>query len=433
MTSSRTSPDGRDFRVFWVGGAVSRLGTHATALAMPILVLAVGGSVLLAGVLGTVGAVAEVLLTPFAGVLADRGSRRAMMVGAGLLSALAMAAVAVGVATGVVPTAGLFAATVLQGVGTAGFQAAATASIRALLPPDGPERALASLQAREQGANLVGPAFGGALYQLLPWLPFLVDAVSYLVAAVCARLIRTDLRPVREPVVEGAPVSVRGFRREFSAGLGFLWRQRFLRFVALWSGGVNLVFGALSLAVVLLARTRGDAPGAIGVALSIAGAAGLLGALAAPRVLRRVRPATLVVWVSWLMAAAVLPMAVLPSIWADGGLLGVVALLCPSLSIIFQSKAITDTPDGLQGRVGTVLGSVGEGTGALAPLLAGLLVRGLSPAVLAIVFCAALAVLAVYATAGVRALRPARAGTPGELPTVPEQTAPEPAPVAAEG
>src|SRR5579884_519231 len=410
----------RDFRLFWLGGAANQLGSHASALALPLLVLALGASAVTAGAVGTVAAVTEVLLTPVFGVYADRGSRRAMMIGALAVAALAAGAIALAAGTRHATLPLLFGCTVLGGAATAAYAAAATASIRALLPPEEPERALGTLQAREQAAKLAGPGVGGALYQAAAWIPFLADALSFLIAAACARAIRADLRPARErvgdeaspadagsttaSVSESASASVSasgspsapapgsalaGFRREFADGLRFLFSRPFLRFVTLWAGGVNLIIGALYYAVILTARLHGASSGFLGLTLTLAGAAGVAGALLAPRLLGLIRAGTLVVVASWTMAVVLLPLS----------------LLTPALSIVFQSKAIMMTPDVLQGRVGTALGLLGEGTGALAPVAAGALVAGLRPAPQALLYAACLALLAVYATVNAGRLR----------------------------
>jgi len=428
----------RDFRLFWLGGAANQLGSHASALALPLLVLALGASAVTAGAVGTVAAVTEVLLTPVFGVYADRGSRRAMMIGALAVAALAAGAIALAAGTRHATLPLLFGCTVLGGAATAAYAAAATASIRALLPPEEPERALGTLQAREQAAKLAGPGVGGALYQAAAWIPFLADALSFLIAAACARAIRADLRPARErvgdeaspadagsttaSVSESASASVSasgspsapapgsalaGFRREFADGLRFLFSRPFLRFVTLWAGGVNLIIGALYYAVILTARLHGASSGFLGLTLTLAGAAGVAGALLAPRLLGLIRAGTLVVVASWTMAVVLLPLSLTASapLWADGLVLGALSLLTPALSIVFQSKAIMMTPDVLQGRVGTALGLLGEGTGALAPVAAGALVAGLRPAPQALLYAACLALLAVYATVNAGRLR----------------------------
>lgn len=133
--------------------------SQASGLALPILVLGVGGSALAAGVLGTVAALADAVLAPFAGVVADRHSRRSMLVVSALVAGCAMGAVAAGVVTHAASLTLLCCAAVVEGAATAGYAAAAAGAIKPVLPAERPERALGALQSREQAARLAGPGW----------------------------------------------------------------------------------------------------------------------------------------------------------------------------------------------------------------------------------------------------------------------------------
>ncbi|PWW66711.1 putative MFS family arabinose efflux permease [Actinokineospora spheciospongiae] len=383
----------RDFRLFWLGGAATLLGSHASALVLPVLVLLLGGSPVTAGVLGTAVGLAEVLISPAAGVCADRVPRRPMMVVSALVAACAAGAIALVVLTGRVSLPVLFAAAVVEGAATACYAAAASGAIRAILPPDDPAGALGALQAREKAAKLAGPGVGGGLYQLAPWAPFLVHAACHAVAALCARALGSDLRPARVETTRPA------FARDFADGVRFLWAEPFLRFMTVWAAGVNLVLGALYFHVILVARLHGASAATIGLMLTAAGVAGLCGALFAPTLLRRFPPIRLVLVVSWSMALVAFAFTASPPPAVMGVLLATVSALTPALSIAFQSKAITRTPDGMQGRVGTALRTLGEGTGAVAPLAAGALVATLAPALVAAVLGLGLTAIALHTTA----------------------------------
>jgi MFS family permease len=388
----------RDFRLFWLGGAAALLGSHASALVLPVLVLLLGGSAVTAGVLGTAVGLAEVLVSPVAGVYADRVPRRPMMVISALVAACAATAIALVVLTGRASLPVLFAAAVVEGAATACYAAAASGAIRAILPTDDPAGALGALQAREKAAKLAGPGVGGSLYQLAPWAPFFVHAFAYAVTALCAGLLGSDLRPTRTEARKPA------FFQDLADGVRFLWAEPFLRFMATWAAGVNLVLGALYFHVILVARLHGASAATIGLLLTAAGVAGLCGALLAPFLLRRFTPTRLVLAVSWLIVAVSFAFTTTPPPAVMGGLLAAVSALTPALSIAFQSKAITSTPDAMQGRVGTALRVVGESTGAAAPLVAGVLVAALAPALVAAVLGVVLTAIALYTTTTVRSL-----------------------------
>jgi MFS family permease len=381
----------RDFRLFWFAGAADLLGSHASTLVMPLLVLAVGGGPVEAGLVGTLSALARFGIGPVAGVYADRYSRRAQLTATALAAAAATGVVTIGVATSTVTWPVLLFAAAAQGLAAGWYSAANSAALRRVLPAERPERALASLRARSQGAELVGPGVGGGLYQLAPAAPFLLDTVSYLVSAALIQRVRTDLGPAATEVPTG-------FRTDVAAGLRFVYRQPFLRFVVIWAGGVNLALSALYFHVVLVARMNGASASSIGLILTVSGAVGLAGSLLTPWIMARVGGDRLVASGSWLLAAVVIPLALVQSTWQFALVLGTVALISPALSVVLTTRAIMIIPDGMQGRIGTLLTAVSEGAAAFAPLLAGLLVAVSEPVLIAVLFGAGLGLLAWYAT-----------------------------------
>lgn len=94
----RTPPDvpplsrNRDFRLLWLGSVVSVLGSRASAVAYPLLVLGLTGSAADAGLVGFTATVPYPLLLP-AGALVDRWNRRRLMIGCDIGRALALGSI----------------------------------------------------------------------------------------------------------------------------------------------------------------------------------------------------------------------------------------------------------------------------------------------------------------------------------------------------
>lgn len=391
-----SSSRARDFRLYWIAGGVNLLGSQASGLVLPLVALAVSGSPAAAGLVGGLGLAGRLVTAPVAGVLADRLPRKAMMVTALLVAAGAMAVVAGVLMAGAATLSVLAGAAFVEGVAQAGYESAGAGAIRRVLPADD-QRALARLEARNHAMQIAGPMLGGGLYQLARWAPFLADVLSYVFAAACVAAIRTDLTPQR--------TERHSLLADLRAGLRFVWDQPFLRFVTFWAAGINFVFGALVYHTILVTGRRGELPLSIGLILAIASVGGLVGALAAPKLLQRVRPVVAIPIASWATVGLVAALAVARQPWSYGLLFGLVFLLTPMVAIVFQARAISITPDHLQGRVATVIGTTGEALRVLAPVLAGALVARYAPGVAALVFALLLAVLAVYATGNVRKLR----------------------------
>ncbi|MFJ6298445.1 MFS transporter [Streptomyces griseoviridis] len=382
----------RNFFLFWTAGAVDGLGTCASALFLPLILLGAGYPAGLTGLVASTALVSGLVVAPVAGVFADRWPRKPMMCAAALVAAGAMGSVFAAVALGRVALVHVLVAAVVEQAAGATYGAAASGTIRRLVPPAEYPRAIGYLQARDQAVQIVGPTLGGVLYQLARWVPLLADALSFLLVAVLSRAISADLTPERE-----GPLA--SFTRDLAEGLRFVRAEPFLRFVVVWTAGINALLGALYFHAVFASHARGASPSSIGLILTLSGVGGLLGALAAPWLVARVPAAWIVTGASWAMVPTAAGLAYASRTWAYGLLLSAVSLIVPSVVVVLQSRAVLVTPDRLLARMGTVLGTAGEGVAVLAPVAAGVLVAAYGGRAMALGCAGAFACLALYATA----------------------------------
>ena len=402
----------RDVRLFWCASASDALGTQASGVVLPLLLLGLGHSAAVVGLVAGVSTAAGLLLAPLAAVPADRGARKPVMFWSATVSALAMAGVTVAVAAGRPPLALLLGAVLVERFSTAVYEAAAVGTVAMIAAPAECPRVVAGLSAGDQGALILGPALGGALYQAARALPFLADAVSYAVAAGCVRALSSNLRPERCAEAEDAPEAeadsgatapapttrrthpASRIREELGAGLALVRTSPFLRLVLIWTATVNGVIVALYYGAVFTLQKGGHGGAPMGLVLALSGAAGLAGSLAAPRIAGRIGAARLLVTVSWLLVPLAAGLATADGPWTYGALFGVFCLLMPLVGVVLQSRALQVTPPGLQARTGAVLASAAGGSAALAPVLAGVCVTRVGTAAPAVVCAVVLAALA---------------------------------------
>ncbi|MFJ4716576.1 MFS transporter [Streptomyces sp. NPDC088785] len=381
----------RDFRLFWWANAADALGTQASGVVLPLLLLSLGHSPQTAGLVAGLSAGAGLLLGPLAAVPADRGARKTIMVWSALVAALAMGSVALALVLGRLTLAHLLAAVLVERFATACHDAASRGTVVLLCPPDGQPRAVARLAAADQGAVVVGPALGGAAYQLLRALPFLADALSYAVAALCVRAMRTDLKAA-------AATDGQGLLREAAAGLRLVRGHPLLRLVLVWITLVNGVAVTLYYCVLFALERFGSGALPVGLVLAVTGAAGLTGSLAAPRAAARLGAARVLVAATWLLVPLTAALALADGPWTYGLLLGALSLLVPLPAIVLQSRALLATRPELQARAGAVLATASGAAAALAPALAGLLTEHAAAAAPALGCAAVLTLLAVHTT-----------------------------------
>ncbi|MFF5563229.1 MFS transporter [Streptomyces sp. NPDC012623] len=455
----------RDVRLLWCANAADSLGSQASGVVLPLLLLGLGYSPAVVGLVAGVSTATGLVLGPLVAVPADRGARKRVMFWSAVISALAMGSVAVSlaVAEGRPSLVHLLTAVLVERTATACYEAAARGTVALISTTGNLPRVVAGLEAGDRGALVAGPALGGMLYQVSRALPFVLDAVSYAVTAVCVRAMRADLRadrtgsvdavevtdraeaadaadvthpvdasdradgasaaagsaaqdgPAPRPVPPPTPRSARGawsaLAAEASAGVRLVRATPLLRLVLVWTTTVNGVLAALYYDAVFTLQESGHGGAPMGLVLALSGAAGLAGSLAAPRLVRGLSPVGVVVTVSWLMIPLAAALATAGGPWAYGALFGGFCLIMPPATVILQARAIQGTPPQLQARAGSVLATAAGAAAAVAPALAGFLTAHAGAAVPALTAAGVLVLLALHTTLGAR-----RTLTPGVPP-----------------
>lgn len=384
----------RDFQLLWCGQAISQLGSQISFVAYPLLVLAITGSPAKAGVVAFAKNVPIAVLALPAGVLADRVNRRWLMVVSDGVRALAVASIPIAAAAGGVSFVLIVVVAAIDGTGFVLTSVAERGALRQLVAPEQLGEAVARNESRMFGAALAGPPLGGLLFGIGRAVPFLVDAGSYAISAISKLLIRSEFQETRVGAVAG----------DAREGLRWLWRQPFIRTCMLLFAGSNPIFTGLYLLIVVLAKHHGASPALMGVMLAFAAAGGLLGALLAPSLQRRLSVRAVLVGESWVLALSV-PLLLLAH---DALLIGVIMaaaeLVTPVTNSFVVSFRVGLAPDRLQGRVQAASTLVSFSGGWLGPLVVGFLLQNAGETATVLVLTGWALMLALIAT-GSRAFR----------------------------
>ena len=380
----------RDFLLLQVGQFLSDTGTQSTAIAYPLLVLAVTGSAAKAGVVAFARTLPWVLFTLPAGVAADRWNRRRLMIAADGVRVVAIGGLAAAILLHRTAFWAIPLVAFVEGSGAALFSSAHIGAMRAVVPARQLPAAVGAQTGRQAAVRLAGPPLGGALFGLAHTLPFLVDAVSYAFSTVSLLAIRTPFQQEREP-------DRSSLRARLAEGVRFLWGHRFLRTCALLFGLANFVGPGLLLAVVVLGRRQGLSGGEVGVLVAAFGACLLLGSLVAPLVRRHLPVRAVLLLELWTWPGCAL-FLVWPNVYALTAGILLTALAIPSTDSVVHGYRIAMTPDRLLGRAESVRGTISLLIAPLGPLAAGVLLDATSARATIGLFAAFGLVLAVWGT-----------------------------------
>jgi MFS family permease len=159
----------------------------------------------------------------------------------------------------------------------------------------------------------------------------------------------------------------------------------------------NFVFQALFLAFIVIAKRHGFSSGLIGGMIAVFGAVSLAGALAAPRIAKRLSTRTILVANQWLNAGFLLFLA-FPSPYVLLASTLPVAFASPALNAVVIGYRTAVTPDHLVGRVSSVARNIALAAMPLGPLAAGFLLGSFSERASLLVFGAIAVAVALWST-----------------------------------
>ncbi|WKD32117.1 MFS transporter [Streptomyces xanthophaeus] len=382
----------RDFLLLWAGAGASFLGSRVSLIAYPLLVVWLTGSARDAGLVGAAANLPYLIAQLPAGALVDRWDRRKLMIACDAGRILAIGTVAAAVFLDRVYIPHLVVVAFLESTLTIAYRLAERAAVRHVVAPAQLPAALAQNEARERAAGLLGQPVGALLFSLVRWSPFLFTAVAHLLSLVMLLLVRKPFQGERAP-------RTGNLYQEVREGIVFVWRQRFMRAAAGLIAGSNMLFQALSLALIVIVKEQGGTGATVALILVVSGVGGGLGALSASWLMRRLSVPALVIAsnVAWalLMPAVALvdgPVA-LGALFAAMGFAGA---LWNVAAAVYQMEI---TPEHMIGRVTSVATLVAFGTLPLGSLLAGFLLESLGTRTTVLTLSAGMAVLAVAAIA----------------------------------
>lgn len=375
--------------LLWTGRAVSELGTRTAWIAYPLLVLALTDSPAKAGIVGFASRVPFLLFSLPAGAFVDRWDRKRIMLVCDAGRAVGVGSIATALAIGRLSFTHILVVAFVEGTLTVFVGPAEFAAVRRVVPREQIPAAIAQNEGRVYAASLGGPPLGGLLFGLGRGLPFLADALSYVISFASLLAIKTEFQEARS-----APAS--RLRAEIGEGVRWLWRQAFLRTTFLLAGAGNFISNGLVLAVIVLAQRQGASSTTVGLIFALSAVGGLLGAAAAPALQRRVSSAHVRIGYHAVYALVIPLLAIAPPL-ALGLLLALMLFGAPTLNAVFGAYQVALVPDRLQGRVESIAGLVAAGAVPMGTLLAGLLLEGIGAAPTVFVFAGLSVVVALVA------------------------------------
>jgi predicted MFS family arabinose efflux permease len=372
--TARASPSNpQAFRTLVFGSSISMLGTRISTFAFPMLVLGIKNSPLIAGFVAFAAIVPGVLLYMPAGAIVDRRDPRRIM----LFSEISRGIVAILVVVALllfrrnINIAFLILAMLAEEVLEIFSTLADRRYLNRLIERDKISSRQASVEARTHAAALVGRPIGPLLFAFGAFLPFLVDAISFVVSVVSLLLAgRTE-----ESWETGWP-TLRQLTSGIGQGVAKVKSDRRIWLTSWLMAMTSVVSQALILIFLVEAHSRKLSTLEIGIVLGASGVGGAVGSFCSKFVLKVIRKHWLPVQIwAWFIVFLVLAVT-----RGDSASWSAVAMFIMSVTgaignIECRTYLTENIADDMIGKISGVSCTMTIGACALGPVFGGYVVQ----------------------------------------------------------
>lgn len=373
----------RDFGLFWAGIFLVNLAVQIEAVTIGWQIygigrqtMTIGESAFLVGLVGLAQFVPLFLLTLWAGSLADRHSRRGIVMAALVVEAVCVLGL-VAVALEPEPDVShIFIIAALFGAARAFLSPAASATVPMLVSKQDMPQAISLKSLAWQTAVIIGPWIGGLLCAISTATAYGVTAVLFLLGLFIILFMRTNTTPERQP---GSQIE------QIKEGLVYTWQNK-------------IIFGAISLdlfavllggATALLPAFASDilqvGPEGFGILRSGPAIGAVIMALVLARWPLKRRAGIRMFLAVGAFGLATIVFALSRNMWLSVAALAALGAADMISVYVRQTLVQIVTPDHMRGRVSSVSGLFISGSNELGEFESGLVSRFIGPVLAAVV------------------------------------------------
>lgn len=275
----------KSFTLLWSSQILSRFGDSLETIAFMFLVLKLTGSAIAMGTVMVINLTPNLLLTPLAGVLVDRYSRKKMMILAEFLRAIIILSIPIALYFNILTIIHLYVVAFLVSIFETFFETANTAAVPNLF--DNNEDRTVGYSLRDGTRNLVqliGLSVSGLFVVYFGYFAiFIFDALTFFISGLAIVKMKIP-QTFKETTLKG----IKGFTADFTQGLSYLRTKKIFMIILYVAAIVNLILTPLQ--VVILYATENVFhvnKSIVGIALSMLLLGAFIGNILYPAVSKR--------------------------------------------------------------------------------------------------------------------------------------------------
>jgi len=377
---------GPAFNRLFSASVISNLSDGLLAVAAPLLAISLTRDPILISMLSAFVMLPWLLFAIPIGLIVDRSDKRLLIAFTNLIRFITAGLVALSISTDTITIYWLLLATFLIGTCEVAADTAAQSLIPVILEKKNFETANSRMNiAQTVIQNFIGAPLSGFLYATAVVLPFILNSLGFLVAAIFVLMIPAHLISHGSSAETGV-AEKKSFISEIKFGLNYLWNDRPLRRLVATTTSLGFFYSvSTSTLILFITETLEVQEKYFGVLMAGAGSGGVLGGILTPVLSKKFGRGTVLAIAIFISSITVLFQGISPNVWVYGVIGFVSTFTITNWNILLMSCYQVLIPAELYGRIhgarrtfvwgvmpiGALLGGVIAQSGLRLPLIVG--------------------------------------------------------------
>jgi MFS family permease len=348
----KTDSLGPGFNRLFTASTISNLADGLLATAAPLLAISLTKNPVLISMLSALVMLPWLLFAIPIGLIVDRVDKRLLVTLTNSLRFVIAGLLALAISTDTVTIYWLLLAAFLIGTCEVATDTAAQSLIPVLLEKKHFEKANSRLNIAETVIqNFIGAPLSGFLYATAIVLPFMLNSLGFLIAAIFVFLIpahliaqsSTDAEKKEEP---------KSFIGDIKFGLKYLWHDHDLRGLVTVTTSLGFFYSlSTSTMILFLTEVLGLQAKFFGVLMAAAGSGAIIGAIVTPQISKKFGRGPVLAVAIFLSSFTVLLQGISPNYWIFGAIGFISSFFITNWNILLMSCYQVLIPKDLYGRI----------------------------------------------------------------------------------
>ena len=377
---------GPAFNRLFSASVISNLSDGLLAVAAPLLAISLTKDPILISMLSAFVMLPWLLFAIPIGLIVDRSNKRLLITFTNSIRFITAGLVALAISTETITIYWLLLATFLIGTCEVATDTAAQSLIPVILEKKNFEKANSRMNIAETVIqNFIGAPLSGFLYATSIVLPFILNSLGFLVAAIFVLMIPAHLIS-NGSSAETEDAEKKSFISEIKFGLNYLWNDRPLRRLVATTTSLGFFYSvSTSTLILFITETLEVQAKYFGVLMAGAGSGGVFGGILTPVLSKKFGRGSVLAVAIFISSITVLFQGISPNVWVFGVIGFISAFAITNWNILLMSCYQVLIPAELYGRIhgarrtfvwgvmpiGALLGGVIAHNGLRLPLIIG--------------------------------------------------------------